>query len=191
VCTFSYIICVLAGEVLVSAIETQAGLNATLAADSATLAALIAQGSYSTVLSATDITFDSNHQAVGEWITLQYNNILYPAMVTSSAPLVYPQPAFSTRATTTTDDASADDDSTCVSKSDLAITGTMSFMGGMALSSILLILFFPKFLKRQQQGMVEYPSVTGTAGMEMKSNPGAFTSSSGEVTSAMYAKEDI
>jgi branched-chain amino acid transport system substrate-binding protein len=60
-----------AGEILVAAIEMQAGIDDTLCNDTATLASLIEGNGWSTILSAPDITFSDTHQASGEWATLQ------------------------------------------------------------------------------------------------------------------------
>lgn len=186
-----------AGEVLVSAIETQATINASLCTDSPTLAALMASGSYSTILAQPDITFDSNHQAVGEWVTLQYGNTgaaMDLTVVSSASPMVYPQPPWSSRVgiININDDSS----NTCASQSDLAVTGTMCFLGGIAVACIVLIFVFPKFLKQQHHGMdpvIEKPPTvmteTGTAavvGMEMNK----MAENATETKNAMHMEEN-
>ena len=84
-----------AGEILQMAIETCNCM------DAFTLNMTIATGSWSTVMSATALTFPNSyhHLAMGPWITLQYADATTPtkSTITMSSELVYPMPSWASR----------------------------------------------------------------------------------------------
>lgn len=91
--------------------ELQGGLNPSKCNDSLTISSLVGAGSWSTILADAPITFDSNHQAEGSWVVLQYDYDQQTSIVTS-ADLVYPMPDWDDRTVTDdpTDDEVDDDD---------------------------------------------------------------------------------
>ena len=65
----------IAGEILVSVIEQQAVIDSDKIYDAQTLSYLIGNGTFSTILSESDITFSELHQAEGDSVMLQYTTV--------------------------------------------------------------------------------------------------------------------
>ena len=122
----------LGAEILVKAIEDQAIADIANVLDGPTISARILAGSWPTLKSDTALTFSANRQAIGEFVSLQYNTAGNAAVITSSAELLYPMPSFVGREVTdedTTGDVinNYNGDDGCDADSAMALTLTAVF----------------------------------------------------------------
>lgn len=85
------------GEIIQAAIEFQVKLNASLATDPVTLSGVISNGTWSTVLSRTNITFAANHIADYALSITQYTYDMESLFVSDDSELVYPMPSWASR----------------------------------------------------------------------------------------------
>jgi len=85
---------ILAGEILVAAIEKQATINASLIFDAPTLSSLILNGSWSTLQSIDNLTFSDFHQAQGKFVVMQCRTSYERDVLYSSSDLHYPMPGW-------------------------------------------------------------------------------------------------
>lgn len=156
-----------AGEILYAAITQRATQvncvnNPAQCTNGPALASIIESGTWSTIMSSTSLTFGSQHLAIGEWVTLQYNTDSVTYAITTDAPLVYPMPSWSDRSSTTTAATDDDDGSGCGTVNNynsnsnddaspmkvataLTVTAIFCFLGGLVIMLIAIKVMQPVF----------------------------------------------
>eukprot|EP00603_Paraphysomonas_imperforata_P000980 CAMPEP_0114439038 /NCGR_PEP_ID=MMETSP0103-20121206/14972_1 /TAXON_ID=37642 ORGANISM="Paraphysomonas imperforata, Strain PA2" /NCGR_SAMPLE_ID=MMETSP0103 /ASSEMBLY_ACC=CAM_ASM_000201 /LENGTH=305 /DNA_ID=CAMNT_0001609747 /DNA_START=27 /DNA_END=944 /DNA_ORIENTATION=- len=132
-------------EILVSAIEQQAVSDISKVLDTVTISDRILAGSWPTIKSAAALTFSSLRQAVGPYVSLQYNSAGVAVVVSGNDNFLYPMPSFESREAATDDassgggvtnnyygDDNCDESEWAVA---LVLTGVFCLLGGIAIGA--------------------------------------------------------
>lgn len=136
------------GEILLEAIEKTNSIDPT------TIANYIVQNSFSTILSANAISFPERHQAVGDWLSLQFDTNSNTYIVADQpSNLVYPMPTWASRSAVTTLPPTSssgctsdnnDDSYTKQQTGAFVITAVFCWIGGI-LTALCLLILVPEY----------------------------------------------
>ena len=140
--------------------EEQAVSDIALVLDTPTLSVRILAGSWPTLKSSTSLTFSSLRQAIGSFVSLQYNTAGNAYVVSDGDNFVYPMPSFESRVTDTEDtggtttnnyfgDDNCDEGEWAVA---LTLTAIFCLLGGIAIGAGLFYCVMSKSSSGAQAG---------------------------------------